>query len=159
MLVRVIPVSAGRLTHTIGLAIPLRNREAIRESADVVLRQLRIRRLHFLLVLIPELFVLWEHRWAISSRRRTLTQPCRGVVVLDEKLLLPVLPFNWPVRPQQRLVTVHAIRKDFVEDGCYRLLVDHWQAITPKWAGSNIEEHIVGDSTRTDVSTMKVQIR
>src|SRR5690349_6646401 len=101
--------------------------------------------LHFLSVLKPELLVLRQHRWTISSRRRTLTQPCRGVVVLHEKLLLPGLPFNWPLRPHQRLVTVHAIRKNFIEDGCYRLLVDYWQAVTPTRAGSNIQEHIVRD--------------
>src|ERR1043165_7779093 len=94
----------------------------------------------------------------MPTRRWTLTHPRGGVVVLDQKLLLPVLPLNRPVRPQQRLVTVHAIRKDFVEDGSNGLLVDHWQAIAPARAGPNIEQHVVRDSTGTDVRPMKVQI-
>src|SRR2546421_4793510 len=97
MLVSVIPVSTGCLTHTICLAIPFRKREAIRESADVVLRQLVL--VHLLCVLKPELFVLRQHRWTKSSRWRTLAQPRRGVVILNEKLLLPGLPLRRPVRP------------------------------------------------------------
>src|ERR1044072_3806853 len=95
----------------------------------------------------------------MPTRRWTLAQPRGRVVVLDQKLLLPVLPLNRPVRPPQRLVTVHAIRKDFVEDGSNGLLVDRWQAIAPARARPNIEQHIVGDSTGTDVSPMKEKIR
>jgi hypothetical protein len=94
----------------------------------------------------------------VATCRWTLTQPWRGVVVVVEKLLLPVLPLNRPLGPQQRLVTVHAVRKDFFKDGPHGFLVDRWQAITPTRTGPNIYQHVVGDAARTHVSTVKVQI-
>src|SRR5213078_2432058 len=105
MFVSVIPVGTGRLTHTGRLAIPLGDCEASWISTYIILRKQVVG--HFFLVLEPELFVLRQHRRAVSSWRRTLTQPWRGVVILDKKLLLPRLPLRRPLRPHQRLVTVH----------------------------------------------------
>src|SRR5436190_21059083 len=133
MLVSVIPVGAGCLAHTGQLTVPLGDCEASRESANIILGQLVI--CHFFQVLVPELFVVWQHRWTVSSWRRTLTQPGRGVVILDEQLLLPRLPLRRPLRPHQRLVTLHAVGKDFIEDWSYGLLVDQWQVTAPARTG------------------------
>ena len=159
MLVCVIPVRSGRLTHDRAIRIislPFRNRETGRESADIILRQLGPGRLHFLLVLIPKLFILWQHRWPISSGRWTLSEPGGGVVILDKQLLLPVLPLDRPIRPQQRLVAVHARREDLVEDSRDRLLVHHRQAIFASRRWPNVQKYVVGDAAGTGVRAMKV---
>src|SRR5215510_2164381 len=124
MLVRVIPVSSRCLAH----AVPslFRYLEAVWESPDVILGEPGRHVMHFFLVLLPKLFVGWQRR---MSRCRRLAPPRSGVVIVDQKLLLQRLPRRGPVVPQQRLVTMRAIREYLVEDWLYRLLGYGWFAV------------------------------